>query len=90
MRRAARVDANQAEIVSALRKAGATVELLHAVGGGCPDILAGYLGRNLLMEIKGPGGRLNEIEHEWHLWWRGQVVVVYTAEEALRIIGALR
>jgi hypothetical protein len=44
MRRIARVDKNQAEIVSALRKAGARVLHLHQHGEGCPDILVGFLG----------------------------------------------
>ena len=34
MRRAAKVDANQREVVAALRGAGASVQLLHAVGEG--------------------------------------------------------
>ena len=41
MRRAARTDANQAEIVAALRGVGASVQPLHAVGQGCPDLLVG-------------------------------------------------
>lgn len=32
--RAARVDQNQAEIVAALRKAGASVQHLHTIGKG--------------------------------------------------------
>ena len=52
MRRAAKVDDNQREIVAALRSHGATVIHLHAVGKGCPDILVGYRNENYLMEIK--------------------------------------
>lgn len=89
MRRAARVDANQAEIVAALRQVGASVVLLHQVGGGCPDIGVGYRGRTYLIEIKAKGGTLTEDEREWHQQWRGQVAVVYSREEALRVIGAL-
>ena len=46
MRRAARIDRNQPEIVEALRKLGATVQLLHTDHDGIPDLLAGYQGRN--------------------------------------------
>jgi hypothetical protein len=53
VRRAAKVDANQREVVAALRGAGATVQLLHAVGEGCPDLLVGYRGGNYLLEVKG-------------------------------------
>lgn len=35
------------------------------------------------------GGTLTEDEREWHQQWRGQVAVVYSREEALRVIGAL-
>ena len=51
MRRAA-VDANQAEIVKALRKVGATVQPLHRVGQGCPDLAVGHGGVNHMIEVK--------------------------------------
>lgn len=88
MRRAARTDANQAEIVEALRQVGASVVLLHQVGGGCPDIGVGFRGHTYLLEIKAEGGRLTEDEREWHASWRGHVAVVYSVEDALRVIGA--
>ena len=44
MRRAAAVDANQTAIIRALRKAGVSVQPLHTVGQGCPDIIAGFRG----------------------------------------------
>lgn len=95
MRRAAHVDRNQAEIVEALRQVGATVQHLHGVGHGCPDLVAGFRGRNFLLEVKPAWDRdkrlleLNEREERWHLSWRGQATVVRTAEEALRAIGAV-
>ena len=39
--RAARVDQNQSEIVDALRRVGCSVQDLHEVGQGCPDLLVG-------------------------------------------------
>jgi len=51
VRKAAAVDANQSDIVTALRGAGCSVCLLHAVGKGCPDLLVAYHGRLVLMEI---------------------------------------
>ena len=94
-RTAARVDANQAQIVDALRMVGATVQLLHAVGKGCPDLLAGYRGVNYVLECKDsatpPSARkLTADQIEWHRDWRGQVAVVTDAREALLAIGALR
>jgi hypothetical protein len=51
MRRAAKVDANHADIVKALRAAGCGVLDLSKVGNGCPDLLV-HAGVTVLMEIK--------------------------------------
>ena len=51
MRRAAKVDDNQKEIVSALRKLGASV-LITSQLKNCFDILVGYKGINYIIEIK--------------------------------------
>ena len=92
MRRAAKVDANQSEIVAALRKAGATVQPLHTVGQGCPDLLVGHHGRNILMEVKDgskpPSGRsLTDDQVKWVNAWRGQWVLVNSIEDALGCLG---
>ena len=94
MRRAAKVDATQAAIVKALRDAGATVQHLHAVGQGCPDLLVGYRRLNHLIEVKtdigSPSARkLNPGQVEWHAGWRGAVATVETPEAALAVIGAI-
>lgn len=91
MRRAAKVDANQKEIVSALRSVGATVEHLHAVGRGCPDLLIGYRGFNYLIEVKdgtktASQRRLTPDQVKWHAKWRGQKIVVESVESALSFI----
>jgi hypothetical protein len=83
-RTAARTDANQQEIVDALRKAGGSVALTHRVGSGFPDIVVGYGERNLLMEIKTPTGTLTPQEREFFALWRGDVRVIRTTEEAIR------
>jgi len=85
---AKRVDGNQAEIVQALRRCGCSVQTLHTVGHGCPDLLVGFAERDYLLEIKnGTQARLNSREQRWHSDWRGQVAVVRTVEEALRAVG---
>lgn len=91
-RRAARVDANQTEIVAALRRAGASVKPTHMVGDGFVDIVAGYRGRNLLIEIKDgskpPSARkLTPDEVRFHDEWRGEVLVVESVEDALAALG---
>lgn len=91
-RRAAAVDANQPEIVAALRKAGAVVQHLHMVGQGCPDLLVGFRGKNYLLEIKDgskpPSARkLTKDEAAWHIQWPGTVSIVNNADEALAAVG---
>ena len=91
MRRAAKVDANQAEIVAALRKAGASVQPLHAVGKGCPDLLVGWEKRNYIFEVKDgtqpPNKqRLTPAESEWHTAWRGQVHIIRSVADALSVL----
>lgn len=89
MRRAARTDANQQAIVEALRKAGASVEVI----GKPVDLLVGFNGRNLLMECKDgrkyPAHRpLTPAQKDFIPNWRGQIVVVLDAEQALRVLEA--
>ena len=54
MRRAARVDRNQAEIAAALRNVGATVQSLAAIGEGVPDLMIGHNQHTYLFEVKDP------------------------------------
>ena len=88
-RRAARVDANQVEIVAALRAAGASVQHLHRVGEDCPDLLVGYRAKNYVIEIKMPKSSLEPGQRRWMESWRGQACVAHSPEEALRSIGAI-
>ena len=95
MRRNARIDVNQPEIVAAVRKMGCTVQHLHTIGQGCPDILVGVSGINLLWEIKDgekppSGQRLTVDELFWHEAWRGQVAVVNSIEKAISTINWVR
>lgn len=81
-----RVDANQKALTEALRARGCSVQPIHEVGKGTPDLLVGYMGRNYLFEIKDgdkPFSRrqLTDDEREWHKRWKGQVNVVHSIEE---------
>lgn len=92
---AKRVDSNQTLIVRACRKAGASVQVLSDVGKGCPDLLVGFRRANHLLEVKDPNQplskrRLTPQEAIWHKLWEGQVEVVYTEFDALRVIGAIK
>ena len=91
MRRAARIDANQDQIVSALRAAGAVVRIVTQ-GNGLPDLLVGYRGHTILMEVKDgrtvPSARkLTEAEQKFFDEWRGGMLrVVESVDEALDIL----
>lgn len=95
MRRAAKIDDNQKEIVQALRAVGATVQTLAAVGKGVPDLLVGHQGKTLLLEVKDGNKapserRLTEDQLKWHGAWRGgPVAIVEDVEAALRALGVL-
>lgn len=87
MRYAARVDANQDQIVSALRAAGAYVWII-----GLPvDLLVGYKGKTILVEVKsGSKKRLTKLQADFFENWSGGTLVrIDGAEAALRMIGVL-
>ena len=96
MRRAAKVDANQEQVVQALRAIGATVQSLAGVGKGVPDLLVGYQGKTILFEIKDgrkppSERRLTEDQLTWHGAWRGgPLAVVDGPDAALRMLGVLK
>lgn len=93
MRRAARIDANHAEVVAALRKAGCSVVSLAAVGAGVPDLAVGIDGKNFFLEVKNgrkpPSARkLTDDEAAFMAAWRGQYAVVESAEQAIAVVTA--
>jgi Holliday junction resolvase len=93
--RAAKIDANHNEVVSALRKAGATVQSLAGVGAGVPDLLVGFRNKTSLIEVKDgakpPSARkLTPDQLKWHREWNGgTLAVVDSPEAALRVLGLM-
>lgn len=92
MRYAARADRNQPEIVAALRKAGVSVQPLHTIGRGIPDLLCTFAGRTFLVEIKDPtkpkaDRQLTAAQKKWHAEWPGEIYVIETIEQALIAAG---
>lgn len=84
MRRAAKRDASEPEIVSALIQCGFSVYRLHQP----VDLLVGHRGITFLVECKsghkGYGKSLNDNQHEFNEAWRGtKVVVLHSAQEAI-------
>ena len=95
MRRAAASDGNQPEIVKALRAVGASVAPCHTVGQGFPDLVVAYRGETFLLEVKDPSQpkhrhELTPAQVKFHEGWRAGISIVFTINDALRAIGALR
>lgn len=97
MRRAARIDSNQNEIVKHLRDHGASVQILSMVGKGCPDILVGYTNAagirfNYVMEIKDGDKppsqqKLTPDEEKWFEGWQGECSVVNSTYAVDLVMG---
>lgn len=88
IRRAARIDANQTAVVSALRAAGAYVWII-----GLPvDLLVGYKGHTFLVEVKdGPRKRLTALQQNFFDNWSGSTLArIDGPEAALRMIGVVK
>ena len=94
MRRAAKVDATQAAIVSALRSVGATVWPI-----GLPvDLLVGAHGKTALVECKSLIGKrkpkaagYTTLQEDFMQHWRGGTVATLTdVDGALRLIAAMK
>lgn len=86
MRRAAKVDSNQPEIVAALRALGISVEII----GKPLDLLIYNPRRNetALLEVKNPDGK-NELTKEQVQFlerWPGPVYIARSKDEAIRLI----
>jgi len=95
MRRAARVDENQGLIVKALRACGATVRVISQ-GDGIPDLLVGYRGHTILMEVKDgnkpPSARQLTTAEQifFDQWTGGKLFIVNSVEEALDVLKDCR
>ena len=81
MRRAAKTDDNQPDIVKALRKIGAAVEYIKKP----VDLLVCYRGETSLMEVKNRNGKdqLSKDQVEFIARWPGKIHIVYSPEEAI-------
>lgn len=86
MRRAARTDANKAEIVAAFRSMGASVwDIKWPV-----DILVGYAGKTCAVEIKTDGKkRYTKGQEEFFLEFRGMAARVETVEDCRLLLGRM-
>ena len=88
----ARIDTNHKEIVAALREVGATVVSLAAMKHGCPDLLVGYAGETLLMEIKKDAkAKFTPDQLDFIGKWKGGAISrVDSVEAAIRALGVIQ
>ena len=86
-RRAAKVDANQPEIVAEFRRHGCGVQSLAGVGKGFPDLLI-WCDGHYLVEVKNRKGknRLTVDQIEFIDDWPGPVYVVRDRIEAMALV----
>ena len=90
MRRAARRDANEQDIIKAMREAGAYVKVIN--DEGLFDLLVSHRGETLLIEVKDgakppSARRLTEAEQKFHDEWPGaDLYIVNSVEEALALL----
>lgn len=95
MRRAARIDVPQPDIVQAIRDIGGEVTHLHALGRGVADLLVSYRQRWLVLEVKDGAKppskrRLTPDEVRWIGKQHAPVYVVTSAAEAVGILTMMR
>lgn len=92
MRRAARRDANEDQIVSAMQACGAYVKKIN--GSGEFDLLVYYRGHTLLLEVKDgrkpPSAQaLTPAEEKFHREWPGDNLhIVNSVDAALALLKA--
>ncbi len=85
-RRAARRDANEKPIIEAMEKCGAQVEQMSKP---C-DLAVSFAGRHYLIEVTNPENKYRKRDpKQVEILKRMRIPEIRTAEEALRIIGAM-
>lgn len=85
-----RRDNNHNEIRNDLTKAGYWNYDTADLGKGFPDVLALRKDRSVvLLEIKSPGEHLTPAETKFHLWYPGEIAIVYSTEDALKALATV-
>lgn len=75
-------DSNQQDIIVALETIGCSVYDASRVGT-IPDLIVGFRGCTLLMEVKTPKGKLKPSQIQWHEDWNGHSCVVRSPMQAI-------
>jgi len=86
-----RRDRNHNEITALFIAMGCTVLDLGDVGGGCPDLMIGIVGFNVLVEVKaGEKSTYTPAQHRFNAEWRGQRVTVRSSADAVNLVASVR
>jgi len=102
MRKLAKTDENQQEIIDQLKSLPYRLSMIatHQLGGGFPDLVIGYKGRNLLVEIKNPEWAtrtelvdpfemLTEDEESFLMQWEGEYIIAFDIDPILDWIAGV-
>ena len=96
---AAKVDANQPEIVQAFRAMGCSVSHTHTAGEGFPDLAVGFKGAHgpvtVLVEVKDgskplSGKQLTGAQKIWHREFQGAKAIVESVEQVAELVNSYR
>ncbi len=90
MRRAARVDANQVEIVEAFRAHGCDVLHTHQLGKGAPDLFVAFSGIWLAIEVKAQQGKLTEAQERLYAGLKTRPRIVRNVDEVDATVDTLK
>lgn len=84
---AAKVDANQEQLATALRQIGFCVLALHRVGQGVPDLLIAKGGKSALVEVKNRAGKNLPTDQQvaFEKWWSGRIFTARDLDDVERI-----
>lgn len=83
--KARRVDANQKEIVSALKAIGASVYVINEP----VDLLVGFRKRTIALEVKNPKGfdTLTKQQKAFFATFNGEAYIVHGVQDALQAVS---
>lgn len=95
VRRAAKVDANQTEIVDAFRSMGVSVLITSSAGDGFTDLVIGWGGITVLVEVKDgnkvPSERkLTPKQQDLHGSFLGAITVVECVAHVVELVKRIR
>ena len=87
--RAKRVDANQKDIIHALKTFGASIVDLSGVGKGCPDLLIGFKGKTYLIEVKRDSkAKFTPQQLHFNESWTGGIIArIETVDEVIALLN---